>query len=319
MMRRRKHRRRLRGRSRSSVNIGAIILISVTILSALIGSFLVVGNLLHDKLEGQGADDTSTNTEQTALNSEKAYVKSINGYSVLIEAADIPVISERFDSLIANEKNAASIPLNTKDGSILYNSLIAKELGIPVGSSNIEIEHVVTSAKEREVYLSGIYYVNAFSKDDTLVRSVELSKNASVIAEVLMAGFDEVVIIFSDISADNIDEAIRFIDSIKALTNNGAVGVAVPESILKLEEAAKKSEFINILSENADFLAIDTSNATDSDISAYIGEKINTEKLHLHMYKMRLLLPYSSDKQVQDGIISSAEENGISNWQIIIY
>ncbi len=314
-VRHKKYRRRAYRRH----NIGIIALISAVALIAILGMFLIIGNYLHDKSEGQkngNINDTDT-TENITPQTDKRPTRAIKGQPVLLETQDSDTLSDRLDVIVSKGIYDVSVPLNTKDGRLLYNSPTAKKIGVPTDNARILIEDASAYAKERNMYLCGVYYINAFSEDDPLLRSVELSKATAVIAEVLNAGIDEVVIVAPQMTEAHANEAIRLVESIKSLTDSGAVGLAVPESIFALEDNVRRSELIATLNESIDFLAIDTS--TLDSKAELIGDKIAKEKLYLHMYKMRVLLPYSANEDTQKTFITAIEENGIENWQITMY
>ncbi len=316
----RKRRSRFRRRTRRRNNVGIIISISAIIVAVLVISLLIIGNILHDRSEADANNGTFDSSEQQVSTNEiKAPTRSIKGYPVMLEASDSSTLADRLDRLVTNNTLEASIPLNTKEGIMLYDSVTAKKLGISVGASNVRIEDVTATAKERGIYLCGVYYVNAFSMEDDLLRSVELSKSAAVISEALRAGFDEVLMIAPHMSAESENEAVGLMKSIRSLSANGLVGLSVPKSIFELEDSIQSSELISILNESFDFLAIDMSDIVGSDAPAQISERINAEKLHLHMYKMRVLLLAVSDSSTQDQLIASVEGNGVSNWQILKY
>ena len=128
---------------------------------------------------------------------------------------DDTYFSDRLDSLVEKEVSAASIPLNTPDGALLFRSDIADSIAFPTGTAKVSLSSLTDAAGERGVYLSGVFYVNTFKIEDSLLRSVELSKNAAIIAEVLNAGFNDVVIIAPHITEAHIDEVIRFTENIR--------------------------------------------------------------------------------------------------------
>ena len=300
-------------------NVGIIVLISVASVAVILTAFLIIGNLLHKQSENRNkADDTDTSELQSnTTETEKTPAQSITAHSVLLETSDSTFFSDRLDALLQNEVYAASVPLNTTDGALLFRSTIADNLGYPVKSSGVTLETAVTAADERGIYLSGIFYVNAFETDNALLRSVELSEAAAIIAEALKSGFDDVVVVAPHMTSEQVDEAIRFIENIEALADNGTVGLTVSDNIFGLENSQSTSEIISLLDSKIDFLAMDTTSVDTSEGYAMINDKINEEKLYLHMYKMRVLLPYDANEKNASEIISAAESNGIKNFQII--
>ena len=114
-----------------------------------------------------------------------------------------------------------------------------------------------------------------------------------------------------------IDEAIRFIEDIKSLTNGGAVGLCVSDSILSTEISQELSNTISILDGKIDFLAIDASPGYISGNYGTIGDKISAVQQYILMYKMRVLLPNATDSNSASAIINEAESNGVKSIQFL--
>ena len=152
-------------------SVGIIILVSVICLSVMLTAFLIIGNLLHkqsEKRNDPSLEDTEISSDN--LTNEKAPVRSIKAHSVLLETQDSSVFSSRLEALVRNGIYEASVPLNTADGKLLYKSEIANKIGYSNGDANVTLTKAVSSAKENNIYLSGIYYLNAFKNSDPLVR-----------------------------------------------------------------------------------------------------------------------------------------------------
>ena len=302
-------------------NIGTIVIISIVCIAVMLTAFLVIGNLLHKQSERRNEQQTneSEQSQDSSNINEKTPVKSINGQLVFLETQENGVFADRLYALTEKQCYEASIPLNAIDGSLLFKSSVADKIGYPTKNANVTLEDAVSAATEYNVYLSGIFYVNAFKESDQYLRAVELSCTAAIIAEALNAGFDDVILIAPDMTEAHVDEAIRFIEDIKALSKTGNVGLTVSDSILMLENTRQVSEIISQLDSKIDFLAIDTSTADILNGYTAIGDKISSLQLYLHLYKMRVLLPCGEDAMALNSIIAEAEKNGIKNIQIIPY
>ena len=299
-------------------SVGIIILVSVICLSVMLTAFLIIGNLLHkqsEKRNDPSYEDTEISSDN--LSDEKMPVKSIKAYSVLLETQDSSVFSSRLDALVRNGIYEASVPLNTSDGKLLFKSDVASKIGYPNGEANVTLSKAVSSAKENNIYLSGIYYLNAFKNSDPLVRSVELSRAGALISEALNAGFDDVIVIAPEMTNAQVDEAIRFIEDIRSLTNGGIVGLCVSDSILSTENSQELSNTISALDSKIDILAIDASSEYTLGNYGTIGDKIGTMQQYILMYKMRVLLPNATDSDSVSAIINEAESNGVKNIQFL--
>lgn len=306
-----KYRKKARRRAR----IGILLIVSAIVLVVIIVAFFVIGNIINDQSDKRNESNKEpniTDTEDTEKKEESAPI--IRGYSVLLETTDSSRFYNRLDNIISKGYSSASIPLNTKDGILLYNSSVSDELGY-ISSSRVTPKSAVDTAKNKNVYLSGVYYVSAFSESNALLRSVELSRAAAILSEVLIAGFDEVVIVAPELTAEHTQEIIKFTNDIRILAENGKIGITLSDSILESENA---SETISELNKNVDFLCLDASEHGDADPSEYIDGRVSADNLlYLHMYKMRILLPNTADDSRLDEYIKITEKYGLNNWQFI--
>ena len=299
-------------------NIGIIIFISSICLILSLTAFIVIGNLLKLRSENSNSSDTETNqsVQDSDSTDDKTPAKSIKAYSVLLETQESGVFADRLDALMQKGISEASIPLNTTEGVLLFKSTIANEISYPTGEAAVTLSKAIPTAKERNIYVSGIFYVNSFKTEDPLIRSVELSVEAALVAEALNAGFDDIVLVIPHMTDSHADEAIRFIKNIKAMSEGGAVGLCISENILSIEDTLKLSQTIDTLDEKIDFLAVDLSATDLSEGTEHLSVAISSKQHYLLMYKMRVLLPNSENDDTLRAIISEAESNGIKNIQI---
>lgn len=297
-------------------SIGTVLIVLSVVLVVLVIAFVVIGNILNkqSKERGEGTSDTESSESSHDI---KKPSKSVNAYPVLLETNDSTVFSQRLDSLIEAGVREFSVPLNTKDGTLLYRSSIASPIGFPSGNASVSITGAMEKASERGVYVSGVFYLTAFSTEDTLVRSVELSRASAIVSEAIRAGMDDVLLIAPDMTADDTDELSRFVDDVRALADGATVGLTVPSSVFEAENA---SEVIIRLSEAVDYLALDATESGENDPKLYIEERISNSGMlfYIHMYNMRVLIPSNSDTNVQNEYISALGASSINNWQLII-
>ena len=300
-------------------NVSAILIIAVICIGVSVTAFLVIGNLLKnqsDKRHESDTQDTEISLDSQSTD-DKASIKNILAHPVLLETKESGNFASRLDALTEKNVYEASVPLNTPDGALLFKSLVADKIDLPSGEANVTLENAVSAATTRTVYLSGIFYVNAFKEENALVRAVELSRAAAIVAEALNTGFDDVVLIAPHISETHIEEAIRFTEDIKSLTDNGTIGLCLSDNILSMEDTQQLSQMVDHLNDNVDFLAV---NLSDTDISAgvdAISEAISAKQHYILMYKMRVILPQGETDDILLSIITEAQNNGIKNIQIM--
>lgn len=314
-----RNRRRKYRRSAYRRNIGTVLITIAVSAVAFLIILLIVGNILHKKsisrhTGGEAVTDTPPVTD-IGTPSKKRQALQLNGRLCFLRTNDSTVFADRLDALLESEYTHVSVPMNSRsDGSLLYVSEIGASLNIGA-SSDGALGDAIKSAKDRGMTVSGVYYLNALSIEDPLVRSAELSRAASVISEILGKGVDEVAVVAKDMRPEHIEEIAEFVRDIHSLTESGAVGITVSEDILASADA---SHLMSKLNEGVDFICLDLSLHGETDPAEFIDSKINSGYLiYLHMYKLRLLLPYSDDPDTQSAIIGALTDNGIGNWQII--
>lgn len=288
-------------------SIGTVIISVISTLAVVIIALMIIGNILKAQSDNRHANDSASPTD-TSSPISAANIAEIHGCYI----PSISINASELDAMAASGNTQICLPLTDGIGNLLYNSSVANGIGRPY-AANASLSDTVTASAERGIYTSGVYYTNAFATESHLLRAVELSKDASLIAEALDMGINEVIIIAPHMCTEHVDEFIQLTENIRALTDKGFIGIAVNDCIFTDENV---SVLMDKLNESVDLLAINASDPKEKEFNEYINETINsTNKFYLHMYKMRVLLPYSTDTAVQGEIIATAEKSSITNFQ----
>lgn len=298
---------------RRQIRFGLIL--SAVIVALLVVLFLIVGNLLRDKTEELPSRDKTSDT--APISQERTPLPAIKARAVLLEASDSTTFASRIDSLTEGGASAASVPLNTAGGSLLYRSPVGEQLGYPVfGTPSVRISSAMEQIDGSAVYLSGVFYLTAFAEEDALLRSVELSRSAAILAEALQQGMDDVLLITPALTADQVDELLRFAEDVRALAPNGVLGLSLPQAILTHENS---SALIDRLWSNLDYLALNAAEFGSEDPVAYATQIVTNPNMTYNRlrYQMRVLLPTCADDTTTEAVIAAVEENGVNNWQIL--
>ena len=295
------------------------VIITVAIIVVIIAAvFLIVGNILWDKSQERDIDNgVSDETSEVSEPAPHASVRSVKARPVLLETSDSSTFITRLDAALSAGANAASIPLNTESGALLYRSPTAISLSRQLDEEySVTVKSAVERIENADVYLSGAYYITAMKIEDDLIRSVRLSEDAAILAEAMRAGLDEVMLIVPDMTSAHCDEIVRFIEDIRALCPNVSIGLTLPEAILSSPDNA---ELIDKLYSGADLLAVNATEYGEAEPEAYIEDTVYDPNIqyYLRRYEMRVLIPYSDDSTSQNSFISALEGTGISNWQIL--
>ncbi len=299
---------------RRQLRLGLILTVTITVV--LILAFLIIGNLLR-KNDPPEADPTQRNDPHTETGEEHVAVLPIKAHSVPLETADTSTFSSRVRALTEGGAVAVSIPMNTSNGALLYLSTVGTSLGYPLhGSPTVSISSAIERVGNADLHYSGVFYLTAFSEADPLLRSVELSRSAAILAEAIQQGMDDVLLIAPDMDATHTDELLRFAENVRILAPTASLGLTLSPSILT---DRMSSDVIDRLWNGMDFLALNASEYGDGDPVAYATETVNDSAMMYNRlrYHMRVLLPSFADKAQTDAVIAAVEEAGVQSWQIL--
>lgn len=292
-----------------------VIIITVFVVLALLAAlFLILGNILFDKTNdgGENAEKTSAQTQKDdSLPADS--IRQIKAAAISLDGG-LNAVSSALDSAKAGGFDAVSVKMNGKDGKLTHYSNIADRLKYSsFNDVKVSAEELAKRAKTRSLYVSGVYYVSAFSEDDDLARSIAIAELATVISESLRAGIDEVILTASDISEKQCAEITHLISEIRAFVPEAVIGFALPDALVK----AEKADLIDSLANEVSFLALDLTGYGDNDPAEFAQDLVSTELYSLLRYKMRVMIPFLEESEKQNSVISAVESSGISNWQIV--
>ncbi len=286
-----------------------ILIILGIVLALLLIGFLIIGNILNNRMEK--GDETDSDTLEMPDPNHPSPSSSLNAYPVALKTEDSSSFLSRIKSLKNKGHTAASVPLNQPNGHLLYRSSLATNLGI--SAETVSLSGHMTTAEEFGIHISGTFYLSAFSEKDELTRSVILAREAALVAEAILLGVDDVLLIAPDFGAEHLSEFSRFLSTVRELAPDGTLGLTVSADLLASDEATK---LMDTLSKELNFFALDaTGDESGSSVEA-IETKIQGSLYYLLRYQMRVLLS-EGDTDSQRAWIEAVERNGISNWQIL--
>lgn len=297
--------------------IKTVLLTAAAVLLLVFIALLILGSILMKRSK---TDEPSIQEETQTVTEEGAELPStppLRATPVLLETSGSDTLASRLTRLVHSGYTAASIPLNQADGALLYRSSLTAPLELTVaGEYSVTLESAVGRAEEMGIYLSGTYCLLGLEAEDDLVRSVNLSKSAAVVAEALRAGLDEVLLVPSSLTAEQIPALLHFADSVRALAPEGVLGCALPPSLLQESSAA---ESIKLLSEHFHVLALDlTQSGTDAPTEYVESTMASSGTLfYLLRYEMRILLPEMGEESAMTALLELVEVNWTKNWQIL--
>ena len=291
-------------RIRTMIITAAIVLALLTIL------FLVIGNIFFDKANEDENEPKQTTAPQTDDSIPADSARQIKATAISFESS----LNSALDAAKAGGFNAVSVMMNAPDGKLTHYSDIANRLKYESATNaNTSVSRLMESAESRSLYVSGLYYVSAFSESDDLARSVKIAELATVISESLRAGLNEVILLAPNIKEEQCAEITHLISEIRAFVPDAVIGFALPNSLVE----SKNAEAIDALAKEINFLALDLTRYEDVDPLDFTKESVGAMLYSLLRYKMRVIIPFFEESEKQNSIISTVESSGISNWQII--
>ena len=256
--------------------IKTVLVTVICVLVALSIAFLIVGSILGGRADSTG--DGRNDPPDTTGGIKKSEV-SVNSRFVAL-ARDGSTLGERLAAATSGGYTDVCFDLDTTDGALYYQSEIASLLGKQKNAANDlrTLSGIVSITTSRNLYCTGITYVSELRSNNDLVRSAAIGYHAAMIAEVLRAGIDDVLVMPGEISEDRYDELIRLADEVHRLAEGKRVGVALPASAFTADNSA---DVIYKMSQSFDFLAVEIDENTDMSGLVF----------YLLSYNVRVLVP----------------------------
>ena len=293
--------------------MGAVLIFSIVAVALIFALFLIIGTALHSKTKEPEATDKPL-SDTVGTDNKLPEAATVGAYSLpLLE--DGSTFSTRLSN-ISSSANAVCINLNTRDGTLLFNSSLASELShLKVHKDATSLSSAVASIERSGFYTSAVLYVPSFEESNDLLRDVDLATWGAIASEALRDGVGDVLIIANAMSATDVGRICALSDSIHSNVDGAMIGLAIPDSVLSDENG---STLIKELSLHFNYLSLDTTTyKTDEDPVSFIKSRVSTLLLEIMFYKMRVLLPRSSDTQVQQQYIDTVTTYNITSWQIL--
>ena len=288
--------------------IKAIAICSAVAVLVLALLFLVIGNLIGNKVDESIESRKSRETKVQ----DQGYItpKSVNAYPIKLYDEDAG-LSARLKKLSADGYKEICFDLDTNDGSLLYSSQVAAELDRQnAGASLTKLSDVTAISKELGLYTIAITHIPDFFNDNDLIRSAALGYHSALIAEALRAGVDEVLVFVSDVSIERYEELIALSDAVKKLCPDGTLGISLPVSAFS---EAQDTTVANKLLDAFDYLSADLTVYPSDEVGDALGQML----YYLLRYNVRVLLPYSEDSTTVYQMITAVNDSGSQNIQIM--
>ena len=292
----------------------AVIIISVSAAIIAFALFMIIGTLLHSKTQTQdGTDPNSTDTQasdkEASANLEKA--PSVNAYALPL-LQDGSLFINRLNT-IDSDASSVCIALNDPYGTLLYRSELAKSFSnIDVENGASSLESSLKDISRKDFYTTAILYIPSFNNTNDLEQEVELSIWGAIACEALREGVGDVLIVASDATPEDIDKLSYVADMIHKNVPESIVGFTLSDQFVLDED---RIAYVDELQKHFNYLAVDMATSDEKQSVEHI-EDLKMQSMIIR-HKMRILLPYSADKAVQNEYIESINQSSFINWQIL--
>lgn len=292
-----------------------IIIFSAVILVVLFVVFLIIGNTLFKKTNTPDDDEPKDKTSDTEQKNNTAPY-SIQAQSIDLTGLSSSDFSDKLSAFSKNGATAVSIKCSDEEGTLLYASEVARELGYQSNSSTlISLKSAASSADRRNIFTSAYITVTSINEKDAKMRSVLTSYEAALVCEMVEVGIKEVVLRCPDASVENLNDIINIANNVKLINKDAAVGIEIPSKILNSELA---SEHIDKLATSFDFMALTMVELSENtDVVEQVDALLTTHLFYILRYNMRVLIPVVEDEDTRDALQTLLTENSIGNWQEI--
>ena len=311
--------------------IKLILIISAIALVTLSVIFLIVGTALNNKTHTSSGD--FSNNGDTAIpprnDNGLTEAKRIKGRPLVLLTQDSSTLSSRMQALPKGTE-AVCVALNQADGTLLYNSSVAKELAsLRIAENSSRAATVFDNIHNRGYYVSAALTMKALSEDDELKREVGLSAYVAIAAEASLGGADDILLFLPDdmpsMSGEELDsfasELCSLAERIRAIAPEAVIGFALDNLFLSGKDSAY---LIDKLSESFNFLGIDATGYGKEDPVEFLertiggGESADVQ-YYLLRYNMRVILPSLEDAAARESLIAVVEDysSNNGNWQFV--
>ncbi len=273
--------------------------------------FLVFGNMLLNRSEEDNTPPTDTAAQND--NTTKKNAKSVNALPISLSDSSSTLASR---VLAARSSGASDIcfALNNPDGSLLYSSPLAQGLGRQTEDNALwTLDGASEIFRNNGMYSVGITHIKELLSNDDLARTAALGYYASISAEALRSGIDDVLIFAGELPPERYGELVTLAAEVHRLCPDGILGLSLPPSLFSGEHDA----LINELYSSFDYIAVNLTSPPNeqTDIVAYADTALGGILYYLLRYDARVLIPSTNDENITASLVSTVKAKGTENIQ----
>ncbi len=212
-------------------------------------------------------------------------------------------------------KPAATVLLNSPDGTLSYTSEVASYLGL-TGNEAVSLHTAVADLSTFVPYISGIFYPQAPAEQSPDLQYTKALEEGALLREFLRAGGREIVLCSLSLEPTEAEQTLAYIRAVKSAVGNAPVGVAVSPATA----ANENWELLSALEDVCDFLVLDLrgeeiaddESDENSGISLGVSARLRALDYPITAYSMRPLVD-----ETQARFISTFETTMYPNYQIV--
>ena len=256
--------------------IKTVLVTIICVLVILTLAFLVLGNVLSGRADGATSKPDDIPSSSSGIKKSEI---SVNSRFVPL-AEDGSTLGSRLSAATSAGYSDINFMLDTEDGALYYQSETASLLGKQKNAASDlrTLSNIVSLMSSQRLYCTAVTHVSEMRSNNDLVRSAAIGYHAALIAEVLRAGIDEVLVMPGDISEDRYDELTKLADEVHRLAENSKIGIVLPVSVFTSDNSA---DIVHKFSQKFDFIAVRVD--AEADMSGLI--------FYLLSYNVRVIVP----------------------------
>ncbi len=267
---------------------------------------VVIGNLLKLWLDDETYRFLTEETTAPPSNEvHQSTARDLNAYP----------FTAQDDPEAASENLSVSFSLNSPGGTVQYTSPVTQHQERP-SASDRTLTDCVGEISTYGVYVSGVFYPQAFSHSNPDLRYAQAMEECALMREFLQTGGSEILLVGLPFATESSESILSYVQTVKTALSDATVGVALPLSVAEAEE---NRLFLEELITVCDFYALDMTAATVSDpavndvgLCVEVVQALRQIDYYLTYYDMRLLL-----NEMQAEWIAVAEQRPIEDYQIM--
>ncbi len=286
---------RYRRRTYRKKRIKFIVITAAVCVVALTLLFLIIGNILGNKVEENVQSRKPKQTTAEAV--PHASVRSVNARPISL------------GDKIPEDSGDICFFLEDTDGNALYDSAVA-------GGGSVRLSKFTEDLHKNGSYAIGIVRLSKFNTENDLTRATAAGYYAALIAEAVRSGVDDVLILASGVPQERLGEVMGIAREVRRLCpDSGAVGLSVGSAILSGEGG---SQTFDTLWAAFDYIALDATAPPAEGVSPaeQVNATLGSSLYYLLRYNIRVLLP-SADETTLSSMISAANSSGSQNIQVM--